>query len=210
MGLSQGLDHLSGGAKMDSLESLDVFLVPGINSSSKSQPFHVELQQLGGLHACCVFPLVTDEVTLIWTWKSNFRCTCGGIWPGISMSMELLASEARAVGGRDEANDVGLSIVNHTENPLEKAFLSLPPSTFISIWECLKAFDWHWVVTWVTSFSSEAYVLKWRKPWLKGQRITHNWILILNSQLRYLHWEHWLFFLEKCISDDKKSWLEGG
>lgn len=59
------------------------------------------------------------------------------------MSMELLASEARAVGGRDEANDVGLSIVNHTENPLEKAFLSLPPSTFISIWECLKAFDWH-------------------------------------------------------------------
>lgn len=43
------------------------------------------------------------------------------------MSMELLASQARAVGRRDEANDAGVSMVKlvHAENPLGKAFLSL-------------------------------------------------------------------------------------
>ena len=59
------------------------------------------------------------------------------------MSMELLASQARAVGGRDEANDAGVSMVNHAENLLGKAFFSLPPSTSVGIWECLKAFDWY-------------------------------------------------------------------
>ena len=42
------------------------------------------------------------------------------------MSMELLASQARAIGGRDEANDAGVSMVNHAENLLEKhSFLYL-------------------------------------------------------------------------------------
>jgi len=45
---------------MDSLERLDISLVAGVSLDSKSQPFHVELQQLGGSHACFVFPSMTD------------------------------------------------------------------------------------------------------------------------------------------------------
>lgn len=65
MVLSHGLDPLSEGAKMDSLESLDFSLVPDIRSSSKAQLFNVQLQQLGGLCACSVFPLMTDQVAVI-------------------------------------------------------------------------------------------------------------------------------------------------
>jgi len=41
------------------------------------------------------------------------------------MSVELLASQARAVGGRDEANDAGVSMTTNAENPLGKAFFPL-------------------------------------------------------------------------------------
>lgn len=39
--------------------------------------------------------------------------------------MELLVPQARAVGGRDEANDAGVSMVSNAENPLGKEFLPL-------------------------------------------------------------------------------------
>lgn len=40
---------MSEAAKMESLESLGISLVPGISSSRKSQPSYVELQQLESL-----------------------------------------------------------------------------------------------------------------------------------------------------------------
>lgn len=123
----------------------------------------------------------------------------------------LSVSQARVAGGREEPSDPGLPMVNHAESPLGK---SIPFFAFYNFCKYLGIPEGIWLVL---NGRLSYFVMVWSlcleiEKALTGRiGITHSWELRIKIQLRYIHWVHCLFFLDKCISDDKKlteEWLD--